>query len=100
MIIDETNFFKDTFAVFKGCKMPKRDPDYISYKKGTTIPSSYYWYGKNKRGSYVIRKSDHWSQINRDIDCKVVATCVWELRYKTKTDTGKAYFSSFNGRSK
>lgn len=100
MIVDETNFFKNTFVVFKGCREPKRPPDFISYKKNTTVASSCYWYGKNKRGNYVIRKSDHWSKVNRNIDCKIVGTCVWELRYKRETTVGKAYFKDFNGRGK
>lgn len=96
--IGKTNFFSCTFAVFKGCKQPKREPDFISYDKRTGKKSSMYWYGSNKNGNYVIRKSDHWTKINGDVECKFIASCVWELKYSRPTHCGKAYFSTFRGR--
>lgn len=165
------NFFKDTFVVFKGCKRPKRNPDYISYikdlnyslyvdidtvrkyilrvegaynnciiinnsgikaiekqynckcidsnnnelllyeiggKAKTTVylVSSSYWYGEDSKGKYVIRSSNHWSAKNSLIDCKNVASCIWNLFVPKQTNAlqnnkescGKAYLSWFKER--
>ena len=90
----QVNFFKGTKGVFKACKTPKRKPDYIS-KSG-----SKYWYGYNKKGSYVIRKSDHWVKTYHRkggffLDgCKRVASCFWCLKGNMwkQANTGKIYF--------
>ena len=57
-MICQKNFYENTTAVFKGCKIPKREPDYISYNRFSGEVSSRYWYTK----SGVIRASDHWSE--------------------------------------
>lgn len=112
------NFFISTFAMFKVCKTPKRKPDYISRASeywGGGISSSY-WYGEDKKGKYVIRKSNHWvfrctNDLNKnekyikgkfrkrftlkikDADCKMIATCNWQItliknkRYDNKKTT-------------
>ena len=59
-MITYSTFFIGTIAVFKGCKTPKRKPNYISYNRFGIVSSSYY-YGSDKKGDYVIRVSDHWS---------------------------------------
>ena len=58
MKYDQNNFFEDTVAYFKGCKRPRRQPDYVSYNRRGQI-SSCYWY--TPRG--VIRASNHWSTL-------------------------------------
>lgn len=77
------DFYSYTIAVFKGCKRPLRNPDYVSMTKSGTI-SSEYWYGTNKQGDYVIRSSSHWSLINNNgiiqKGCGRLATCFWVLR--------------------
>jgi len=74
-----SNFHKNSFASFKACKKPKREPDFIS-------PSgSEYWYSQDKNGGYVIRFSDHWGS---------VASCLWKLFCPKKyniSDAGKVY---------
>lgn len=49
--------------------------------------SSRYWYGKDKKGTYVIRESDHWGK---------VASCNWEttrfVKGKGYTKCAKIYF--------
>jgi len=101
MEYNKDNFFLGTKAKFKGCKIPKRAPDYISYNQWGTVSSSYY-YGSDKNGAYVIRVSDHWSKLynfNNDTTrgCNNIASCVWVLKtnnigYKR---AGKCYFSDF-----
>ena len=91
-MITFSNFFTGTEALFKGCKKPKRTPDYISYYvdswTGEKKISSSYWYGENKRGKYVIRESDHWvkmkklSSNNQIKNIKNVATCLWHFKGK------------------
>ena len=86
------NFFIKTEAIFKGCKKPKRKPDYISYSIDYYTEekriSSQYWYGENKKGKYVIRESDHWVKMkklssNKQIKhIKSVATCLWHFKGK------------------
>jgi hypothetical protein len=97
-MLNKTNFFKGTKGLFTQCKEPKRKPDYIS-KSG-----SKYWYGKNKKGSYVIRHSDHWVKIyTRDgekrSDKKKISSCYWSIKIKKHNDIecrsmrcGKIYF--------
>ena len=110
------NFFLSTQVVFKKCKTPKREPNFVS-KSGSS-----YWYGTDKKGSYVIRKSDHWSKgFSRGVlkmyerrssvytelcsiqkGCGKIASCYWSLFYpkheepETRLEvSGKAYLTSF-----
>jgi len=102
------NYFIGTIATFKGCKIPAREPDYVSHNRYGEI-SSRYWYGKNKNGEYVIRASDHWSTYKdfstnyKLIGCKNVASCWWRIKInnyenlrKQNTEiAGKAYLTDF-----
>ena len=112
-MITQNNFYNGTSAWFKGCKPPKREPDYISYYYPnlcygdieTKIPSSKYWYGENKNGKYVIRQSNHWCKVSdfeqkKDRDIKNIASCKWHLKSHNATNInklrcGKAYFKNF-----
>jgi len=102
------SFFLSTFAIFKECNTPKRKPDYVSRDKKGRI-SSEYWYGSNKQGEYVIRRSNHWSSY---IDNKNTTTiqgcgtigktdCFWSIKFpitqyeEGKYYTAKAYFKTF-----
>jgi hypothetical protein len=94
--ITEKNFFHGTKATFKGCKVPQREPDYVSDS------GSRYWYGSNQRGPYVIRLSNHWSHrknfnTRRTCDCKYVASCVWNILTNNANTlvAGKSYFKFF-----
>lgn len=87
------NYFSGTIATFKGCKTPKREPDYISYMKSfysTDIVSSRYWYGEDKNGKYVIRESDHWCTYKKFDNkkrypfTKNIASCYWRLKTNNK----------------
>ena len=109
---DSSNFYLGTKAKFKGCKRPKRDPDYISYSRYEEI-SSEYWYGSDKKGSFVIRSSEHWSNSNKWSEvftCKKIVTCYWWLITNLKnkyhhnnssfeSHCGKAYFKDFERNS-
>jgi hypothetical protein len=107
MIITRDNYYISTFVVFKACKRPRRQPDYISYYvddyTGKKYISSEYWYGCDKRGEYVIRASDHWSNRNNRSDCIRVGTCIWNIFIPKRSKsikageecTGKAYFKWF-----
>lgn len=85
---NEYNFFRATKATFKGCKEPKREPDYVSNS------GSEYWY--TPKG--VIRSSNHWSAIRpfafKSIldgrwyngyrkQCGKIASCHWVLKSNT-----------------
>ncbi|CAL2105470.1 hypothetical protein T190115A13A_160003 [Tenacibaculum sp. 190524A02b] len=93
------NFFLNTKALFKACKKPKREPDYVSNS------GSMYWYGENRLGQYVIRCSDHWVIVSnpqkKEVynDCFSIASCSWNLRQSKKENkrykSGKAYLSEF-----
>ena len=101
------DFYFNTKATFKGCKRPKRRPDYVSLNKwGYT--SSLYWYGEDKHGKYVIRESNHWSYVytNHTLleetslrECKHVASCFWALKSSRLTSKyrvcGKCYLKDF-----
>lgn len=102
------NFFIGTSAVFKGCKTPKREPDYVSWKRNQEDEiSSLYWYGEDKRGKYVIRWSDHWSYAVWNGEyregCEWVASCRWKLKTSQKSypfcdiggEAGKCYLTKF-----
>jgi len=102
--INRTNFHNRTFAIFSECKSPRRGCHYISES------GSHYWYGRNKKGAYVIRLSDHWvkyrNKYNCDLhsNCKKIHSCNWQIKLKNKEDKyleyqteycGKAYFEKF-----
>jgi hypothetical protein len=110
-MITTKNFFLSTFALFKACKTPKRKADYVSRSSaywGGGI-SSAYWYGSDNKGSYVIRKSNHWVKHRNDkleitgADCNMIASCNWQIKKsknsnygnKETTLTGKCYLSKF-----
>lgn len=87
---NENNFYKHTQAVFKGCKVPRRQPDYVSYDQYGEV-SFKYWY--NKRG--VIRQSNHWCFISTMFGdrlearkVKTIASCFWGLK---NTSPNKGY---------
>lgn len=91
---NKDNYYVATKATFRGCKRPRRKPDYISYDRDGDI-SSEYWYVANG----VIRGSEHWSFVNGDdyavTICGSIATCHWGLKtYKTlkrRYDVGRRY---------
>ncbi|MDR3188432.1 MAG: hypothetical protein LBT94_04510 [Prevotellaceae bacterium] len=63
-MITYNNFNVATRGVFKACKAPKRKPDFISWSnRYDKHKSSMYWRGEDKKGKYVIRQSQHWSDI-------------------------------------
>lgn len=91
----EFNFFLKTKATFKGCKRPKRAPDYISYDSWGN-ESSRYWY----TNTGVIRCSNHWSSIHMPvkkflIECGKVSTCHWVLKSTVYTDCGSCRWDAF-----
>lgn len=51
------NTQRDSIRYFKVCNKPHYSPDYIS------PGGSRYWYGKNRRGKFMIRYSDHWGKV-------------------------------------
>lgn len=80
-----------TRGCFKGCKRPKRNPDYSS-------PSgSKYWYGEDSKGKYMIRRSDHWSYINGyaiyPFECGSIKKSFWGLKTSKPTYCGKIYLN-------
>lgn len=105
--ISQDNFYLGTKCKFKGCKSPKREPDYVSCTRSGMKVSSMYWYGQNKNGAYVIRSSDHWSDSNDPVASirGKIASCYWWLTTNSKSAyegpgydmwfTGKAYFKDF-----
>ncbi len=98
-IINRENFYLGTFGIFANSKKPLREPDYISYTRDYEI-SSEYWYGTDKGGEYVIRRSGHWSIYIGDEDwCSgyhFIRSCFWILKTKKNNEiTGKCYFSDF-----
>src|SRR5574343_540758 len=109
------DFHLSTSVVFKACKLPKnkngeftiagKKPDYIS-KNRDGEPSSYYWYGEDSKGKYVIRYSNHWAKIknvhcnkNYTIACTMVGSCNWRILLGRDTTSywiaGKAYLTKF-----
>lgn len=115
--INQYNYYTNTLAIFKGCKVPKRKPDFISHSKHNScyyIPtneikrgyndknkecicfdcypiSSKYWY----TNEYVIRASNHWVNItnfeNKGVkfDCNSIASCMWHLKTNNTNDEVK-----------
>lgn len=104
MAITFSNYFEASIATFKGCKMPKREPDYISISKWSGNISSVYWYGKDKKGDYVIRLSDHWITIKsfansrKIIGCESIASCFWRLKAKPRTAPQNYVFAKMWGK--
>lgn len=104
MEITYQNFFLHSKASFKGCKKPKRKPDFIS-STGST-----YWY----LNGYVIRYSDHWVRRNpiysekygprTGKECKSIVSCLWSIKEKKSTPykwtCGKCKLSDFTDRCK
>lgn len=96
------DFYHNTRCEFTACSIPKRPPNFVSYNKDREV-SSIYWFGKNKKGYYVIRLSDHWCRISKNIkncseqliDCDRIASCWWTLVGNSSTMCGKAYKSDF-----
>lgn len=90
------NYFLKTKGKFKGCKRPKRNPDYTSKYRGRV--SSEYWYGTDSKGPYVVRDSTHWSGSNHHetFCCQKIASCYWWLTTNGKSNftCGKIYLSS------
>lgn len=101
------NFYLNTKATFKGCKIPKREADYTSLNQYDEV-SSEYWYGEDKKGKFVIRVSDHWVTIygfgknEKEQDCDRIASCSWNIKTNTQDKgyniffAGKAYLSDFS----
>lgn len=93
--VDYSNFFNNTETVFKGCKTPSREPDFVSES------GSRYWYGQNSTGNYVIRQSDHWcvrkSPKKKHQERKRISSCRWHIKNikDCKKLTGKAYLKNF-----
>ena len=98
-MITTGNFFVNTLAKFKGCKTPKRKPNFVSNS------GSKYYYGKDGKGEYVIRESDHWSYHNSFTKKNhgfvySIASCFWSLKSNAKytyqtVNSGKCYLSEF-----
>ena len=87
-------FYNKTFAFFKGCKRPKRKPDYVSVNQYGGV-SSEYWY--TDKG--VIRCSNHWSNTIspnelKAFTCGKVASCIWVLKNQSPS---KGYSSTLCG---
>jgi hypothetical protein len=128
-IISYSNFFESTTANFIEIhETPDSEPDYISYKfnslkydaEGNEIHtvSSRYWYGRDERGAYVIRESDHWSYKGQSLPiCPIdaiarrrmqanvwtrltpISSCFWLLKTNDRSygvKIGKAYISDFS----
>jgi hypothetical protein len=88
-----------TRGTFRGCKKPKRKPDYGS------ASGSQYWYGTDKKGDYVIRCSNHWTNVcviydkkvnsytNRN--CKRIATSLWKIKTNHKNDVEKVKYDRY-----
>ena len=91
------NFQINTQALFKGCTTPKREPDYVSYS------GSRYWYGTDKKGSFIIREADHWVNIYNHKMKKIakearnIASCEWSIKTNSNENskTGKCYLEDF-----
>lgn len=93
------NYFNSSYGIFKGCKAPNRNLDFVS-------PSgSKYWYGSDKKGAFVIRKSNHWSKLGnkkyKHVQIKAnISSCYWVLNLADNTPikheyAGKCYFADF-----
>jgi len=87
MEITHDNFYKATHGLFFQCKHPNRKPDFITYDKVSKKPHSLYWYGSDDNGEYVVRKSDHWCQLNntsskkKNSHLKRIKDCVWHISF-------------------
>lgn len=102
---NKDNFYAGTKATFKGCKVPRVEPDYISYSSSGRV-SSRYWYTKDG----VIRASDHWSLYrylndgkNRNYlrkELKELPDSRWMMFYYDKEKYSTKVLSSSNLESK
>ena len=88
--------FLKTKAVFRDCKVPKRQPDYVSYYQGHV--SSRYWYTYGG----LIRESNHWSAIvgySEGTLCCGLGQGYWVLKTRKKSGNpfkcGKCKWSHF-----
>lgn len=95
--ISFSDYMNSTEALFKGCKVPKRAPDFVSRS------GSKYWEQENSKGKYVIRLSDHWCNLKEigrnDVwrDCNSIASCQWHIKATkiSKILAGKCYLDEF-----
>jgi len=89
----------NTEAIFEGCKIPKRKPDFISES------GSKYWLRRNLKGRYIVRLSNHWVKM-KIVGDKVlrtkhskIASCKWHLKttypIKDGAVAGKCYLGNF-----
>lgn len=65
------NFFlfsKGIWEPLETHSVTEKAPDFVSYKDEE--PTSFYWYGTDEIGDFIIRKSQHW---------KVVSRCRWDI---------------------
>ena len=87
MAITHDNFYKATQGLFFQCKHPNRKPDFITHDKVSKKSHSLYWYGSDNNGDYVIRKSDHWCQLNDTLtktktkQLKRIKDCRWNISF-------------------
>mgnify|MGYP000238767366 CR=1 FL=1 len=100
------NFFISTKVVFKGCKIPKRKPDFISMSNygGYESISSMYWYGKDKKGAFVIRVSDHWVMKysftqEKEQHLKHIRSCIWNIKTNQESKNKKGYEIKIAGKA-
>ncbi len=90
--VDLSTFYRDTKATFAQCKVPDRQPDFVSES------GSHYWFFEYRDVDfYVVRWSDHWcdrllpdgNKVIKDI--ARIASCVWHIRMTdVKIDLNKA----------
>jgi hypothetical protein len=86
-MISYDNFYKATHGTFSQCKHPNRKPDFITYDKFSLKPISFYWYGSDVEGDYVIRKSDHWcilhniSNGKKRTHLQAIKDCKWHITF-------------------
>ena len=94
-----TSVSSEVFEIFKerpDYKFASCDEDWEFGSRYMNLASSVYWYGENKRGKYVIRLSDHWSNRNKRPDCGRIASCYWDLSSPNGSDywqAGKIYLN-------
>jgi hypothetical protein len=85
--ITHDNFHIATNGMFYQCKHPNRKPDFITYDRISKKPHSLYWYSSDEGGDYVIRKSDHWCQLNNTLTktkrkhLRTIKDCRWHISF-------------------
>ncbi len=103
-MITFNNYYNGTKGIFKGCKVPKRKPNYVSKSKQYNTLSSRYWYGQDSKGMYVIRESDHWvNYYNQKGEiyfskCNCISSCFWSIKSVNNSRLnmcGKIYLKDF-----